>query len=232
MALIKTLKDFLTKTSIYPTTHSSAVYDDTVGRLDSYLPNTIGAEPIDDVEGEEAEIRDADTLGGRYNAEDLDAMPKSSAVEDYANIEPPVIDADYLGGKKASEYATKSSVDKNTADIGVINTNLEDECKLNTTYVDSSWTGSTNKIIEKNGIVTISLGIKSKSALNTYTTFATIPSQFAPKSNIVWTVMRHGDYFGLGGIDTSGNIQMYTNGGSSVVATELISFTITYNKNI
>ena len=54
MALIKTLKDFLTKTSIYPTTHSSAVYDDTVGRLDSYLPNTIGAEPIDDVEEEGA----------------------------------------------------------------------------------------------------------------------------------------------------------------------------------
>lgn len=112
-----------------------------------------------------------------------------------------------------------------------INADLTDKCRLGD-KVDSSWTGTTNKIIEKNGIVTISLGVKAKSALNTYTTFATIPSEFAPKNNTVWTVMRHGDYFGLGGIDTSGNIQMYTNGGSSVVATELISFTITYNKNI
>ena len=110
MALIKTLKDFLTKTVIYPTTKTNAVYDDTVGRLDTYLHNTLGAEPIDDVEEETAELRDADTLGGRYTAEDLDAMPKSSAVEDYANVEPPMVDADALGGKKASEYATKSNL--------------------------------------------------------------------------------------------------------------------------
>ena len=112
MALIKTLKDFLTKTVIYPTTKTNAVYDDTVGRLDTYLAKTLGAEPIDDVEEETAELRDADTLGGRYTAEDLDAMPKSSAIEDYANVEPPIVDADYLGGKKASEYATKENLGK------------------------------------------------------------------------------------------------------------------------
>lgn len=110
MALIKTLKDFLTKTVIYPTTKTNAVYDDKVGRLDTYLHNTLGAEPIDDVEEETAELRDADILGGRYTAEDLDAMPKSSAIEDYANVEPPMVDADALGGKKASEYALKTDI--------------------------------------------------------------------------------------------------------------------------
>ena len=99
MAIIKTLKDFLTKATLYPITKTQAVYDDTVGRLDSYLQNTLGAEPIDDVNEESTDLIDADTLGGRYTAEDLDAMPKSTAIEDYANVEPPVNDADRLGGK-------------------------------------------------------------------------------------------------------------------------------------
>lgn len=99
MAIIKTLKDFLTKATLYPITKTQAVYDDTVGRLDSYLRNTLGAEPIDDVNEESTDLIDADTLGGRYTAEDLDAMPKSTAIEDYANIEPPMVDADRLGGK-------------------------------------------------------------------------------------------------------------------------------------
>lgn len=125
MALIKTLKDFLTKNTIYPTTKTRAVYDDTVGRLDTYLHNTLGAEPIDNVEEETAELRDADTLGGRYTAEDLDAMPKSSAVEDYANVEPPMNDADALGGKKASEYVTREEIDVKNITSGV--KNLTDE---------------------------------------------------------------------------------------------------------
>ena len=86
-----------------------------------------------------------------------------------------------LGGNDPEYYATASAVQTaqetataagnlaNEVNNSLIaaNTNLEDECKLNTTYVDSSWTGMTNRIIEKNGIVTISLGIKTKSALNT-----------------------------------------------------------------
>lgn len=110
MALIKTLKDFLSRTPIYPTTKTNAVYDDEVGRLDTFLHNTLGAEEVDDIEGEEVELRDADTLGGRYTAEDLDMMPKSEIVEDYAQVEPPIVDADYLGGKKASDYALDKEV--------------------------------------------------------------------------------------------------------------------------
>lgn len=117
MAIIKTLKDFLTKATLYPITKTQAVYDDTVGRLDSYLQNTLGAEPIDDVNEESTDLIDADTLGGRYTAEDLDAMPKSTAIEDYANIEPPIIDADRLGGKYTAKDIDK--IKQNIIDIYV-----------------------------------------------------------------------------------------------------------------
>ena len=52
---------------------------------------------------DDTELNDADTLGGRYTAEDLDAMPKSTAIEDYANVEAPLNDADILGGKYTAE---------------------------------------------------------------------------------------------------------------------------------
>lgn len=123
MAIIKTLKDFLTKATLYPITKTQAVYDDTVGRLDSYLQNTLGAEPIDDTNEESTDLIDADTLGGRYTAEDLDAMPKSTAIEDYANIEPPITDADRLGGK----YTAK---DIDTIKQDIIDIYVGDDGKL------------------------------------------------------------------------------------------------------
>lgn len=45
----------------------------------------------------------ADTLGNKYSAADLDSMPKSSEVEDYTEIEPPIMDADILGSKYTAD---------------------------------------------------------------------------------------------------------------------------------
>lgn len=133
MAFIKTLKEFLTKNVIYPTTKTNAVYDDTVGRLDTFLHNTLGAEPIDDVEEELPELRDADTLGGRYTAEDLDAMPKSTAIEDYANVEPPVNDADSLGGK----YTAKN-IEQEFANLNSSLSNLNNWKKCEATEIPTN----------------------------------------------------------------------------------------------
>lgn len=41
MAIIKQLKQFLTGLNIYPITKSNAVYDDTVGRLDTFMEKSI-----------------------------------------------------------------------------------------------------------------------------------------------------------------------------------------------
>ena len=73
-AIIKTLKKLLTGDIIYPITKSNAVYDDTVGRLDTYLHNTVGMEEVSDDTVDEDIPIDADLLGGKYKATDIDAI--------------------------------------------------------------------------------------------------------------------------------------------------------------
>lgn len=64
MGIIKQLKQFITGTNIFPITKTNAVYDDTVGRLDTFMQNIlVGA---DTLEGETEDTpRDADRLGGQ-----------------------------------------------------------------------------------------------------------------------------------------------------------------------
>lgn len=124
MAFIKVLKEFITRKDIFPITKTNAVYDDRLGRLDSYLNLTISSEEVDDIESEDVELIDADTLGGRYTVEDLDSMPKGEVVEDYAEvIPPPDIDADLLGGKYTANDITRNFNNINT-NFNNINTNL------------------------------------------------------------------------------------------------------------
>ena len=119
MALIKILKDFLTKTPIYPQTKTSAVYDDTVGRLDTFLHNTLGAEALDDVEVEDVDLRDADTLGGKYKAEDIDTIK-----QDIANTNATIGETDISGIGDGTL----------TGGLSTLNTNLNDKQDILTRY--------------------------------------------------------------------------------------------------
>lgn len=81
MGVIKQLKQFITGTNIFPITKTNAVYDDTVGRLDTFMQNIlVGADTLES-ETEDTP-RDADTLGGHlqeYFAKqsDLDILNSS-----------------------------------------------------------------------------------------------------------------------------------------------------------
>lgn len=81
MALIKQLKTFLSKVNIYPKTLTKAVYDEEGNRLDNVLNDTLML--TEDSEYEGAETRDADTLGGIFNAADISAI-KDLVQREYA----------------------------------------------------------------------------------------------------------------------------------------------------
>ena len=83
MGVIKQLKQFITGTNIFPITKTNAVYDDTVGRLDTFMQNIlVGA---DTLEGETEDTpRDADRLGGQlpeYFAKQSDLNELNSNLE-------------------------------------------------------------------------------------------------------------------------------------------------------
>ena len=63
MGLIKQLKQFITGTQIFPITKTNAVYDDNLGRLDTFMQKFMMEEDV--LEGETDDLpRDADTLCG------------------------------------------------------------------------------------------------------------------------------------------------------------------------
>lgn len=72
MAIIRQLKNFFTKQVIYPKTLTKAVYDEGGERLDKILRDTMLA--TDSVEYSGVEPRDADTLGGKYKASDIEKI--------------------------------------------------------------------------------------------------------------------------------------------------------------
>ena len=75
MAIIRQLKNFFTKQTIYPVTLTKAVYDENGERLDKIMRDTFISTDSEDYDG--VEPRDADTLGGKYTAEDIDKMKNS-----------------------------------------------------------------------------------------------------------------------------------------------------------
>lgn len=78
MGFIKQLKQLFTGNQLFPVTKTNAVYDDNVGRLDTYMKGLLAEADV--LENESGDTpRDADTLGGRlpeYYAtqEDLRAL--------------------------------------------------------------------------------------------------------------------------------------------------------------
>lgn len=103
---------------------------------------SFGVVAEDELSTEAADLRDADTLGGKYTAEDLDGMPKSENIEDYAQVEPPMVDADYFDGHSADYYAVKERTISGTSDgngvllIGEItNEKVLGVVSLNTTQI-------------------------------------------------------------------------------------------------
>lgn len=78
MGVIKQLKQFITGTNIFPITKTNAVYDNTFGRLDKFLRNTLVESDV--LEGETEDTpRDADRLGGHLpeyfaTKEDLEGL--------------------------------------------------------------------------------------------------------------------------------------------------------------
>ena len=72
MAIIRQLKNFFTKQVIYPKTLTKAVYDENGERLDKILRDTMLATDNEEYNG--VEPRDADTLGGRIKASDIDKL--------------------------------------------------------------------------------------------------------------------------------------------------------------
>lgn len=72
MAVIKQLKTFLARVSIYPKTLDKAVYTESGERLDNILKDTFITSDEEDYSG--VVPRDADTLGGRVAASDFDQV--------------------------------------------------------------------------------------------------------------------------------------------------------------
>lgn len=73
MALIQTIKSAL-GFKVYPITKTNAVYDKRFGRLDKRLPDMVIVDDSMIDPEEEPDITDADTLGGRYTADDIESM--------------------------------------------------------------------------------------------------------------------------------------------------------------
>lgn len=119
--------------TVFPITVTSAIYDEGGHRLDNLLDNM----PIitDKIEETETEVLlDADILGGKYTAEDLDNMPKSESVVDYTGVEIPMIDADMLGGRYTKEDVDNLITENNElkAKVETLNNSLSELIK----YVD------------------------------------------------------------------------------------------------
>lgn len=106
MALIKTLKSLFNNEKIYPTTKTSAVYDDVVGRLDTFFHDNlyVGADVL---ESETEDLpRDADTLGGLRPSEFVKAsdVVKSISITENGKL---------MDGKTASEAFSEIRKDSN-----------------------------------------------------------------------------------------------------------------------
>lgn len=100
--LIKQLKQFITGTPVFPVTKTNAVYDDTVGRLDTFMQDVlVGADVL---EGETEDTpRDADTLGG-YTPEHYAKQYDLELINDSLEEQPQFI---YDENGKITGYTTK-----------------------------------------------------------------------------------------------------------------------------
>ena len=87
MGLIKQLTQFITGVKIYPITKSNAVYDDTLGRLDTALMKFVVEEEEFEVDNDTG-LRDADTLEGHtseYFAKKTDVEKFDSKINNVNN---------------------------------------------------------------------------------------------------------------------------------------------------
>ena len=134
MAIIKQLKQFITGLNIYPITKTNAVYDDTIGRLDTFMEKSVTESDV--LENENTLSGVIRNLMNPFSGNFIFPVTKASAVYHTDGTRVDKIIDKY----KERHVSFDSSFSLDFLDVRMINNLIVFSCELSDVTIDDEWT--------------------------------------------------------------------------------------------